>query len=106
MYINLSCSSRCSQHYYNINTSDSTISTHNTLTGNIRVFCRVRPLLPTDPSYLRDSIGRESSVSGGSTGSSKTAASSQRTMSITYPDRNGDRKKLSLELAQEKVTDF
>ena len=74
------------------------------LPGNIRVFCRVRPCLPTDPGYLRDSTGRESSLSGGSSGSSKSVGNSQRTLSITYPDGNGDRKKLSLELAQEKVT--
>ncbi|XP_064400087.1 carboxy-terminal kinesin 2-like isoform X2 [Halichondria panicea] len=72
------------------------------LKGNIRVFCRVRPLLPTDAGYLIDDAGRESSTSGGSSRGSKNGGqSSTSVLGLTYPDSNNDQKKLSIELSSQ-----
>ncbi len=68
------------------------------------MFCRVRPLLPTDSGYLIDDAGRESSTSGGSRGSKNAGQSSVSVLGLTYPDSNNDQKKLSIELSsQDKV---
>ena len=73
--------------------------------GNIRVFCRVRPLLPTDPGYLADDTGRESSVSGGSRGSKGSKNGGQSVLGMVYPDSKSDQKKLAVEYSsQDKVT--
>lgn len=66
------------------------------------MFCRVRPLLPTDPGYLIDDIGRESSVSTRGSGSTKN--SGQSALSVVYPDARTDQKKLAVQYSSsEKV---
>ena len=70
-------------------------------TGNIRVFCRVRPYLPGET----DGCGRESIRSNGSRGSggkgSKVTSPAQ--LQICYPDREMDSKKIALQYSSEQV---
>jgi len=76
--------------------------------GNIRVFCRVRPLLPTEVRTgdgLDDSTAsNDSTSSGGSTsGGRKTSkrGSSSTSLQVDYPDR--DNKKIALQFSGTEV---
>ena len=65
------------------------------------MFCRVRPVLPSDG----DSCGRESICSNGSRGSGKGSkvTSSPAQLQIAYPDKDFDAKKISLQYSGEQV---
>ena len=76
--------------------------------GNIRVFCRVRPLLPGEVKTgdgLDDSTAsNDSTSSGGSTlGGRKNSkrGSSSASLQVDYPDR--DRKKIALQFSGTEV---
>ena len=76
--------------------------------GNIRVFCRVRPLLPTEVRTgdgLDDSIAsNDSTSSGGSTSGGKKSSKgglSSTSLQVDYPDR--DNKKIALQFSGTEV---
>ena len=69
-------------------------------TGNIRVFCRVRPFLPGEMD-----CGRESICSNGSRGSGKgSKVTSSAQLQIQYPDKDVDGKKIALQYSSEQVS--
>ena len=76
--------------------------------GNIRVFCRVRPLLPgevrtgdglDDSTASNDSTSSGGSASGGRKNSKR--GSSSASLQVDYPDR--DRKKIGLQFSGTEV---
>ena len=79
------------------------IHTH---TGNIRVFCRVRPPLSGEAGYQRDSC--DSTGSSGSSNSDSGKGSKKVTntaLQIGYPDETNDCRKLALQVA-DQVCDY
>lgn len=82
---------------------------HHFCSGNIRVFCRVRPLLPGEGGMgnLDDSTASvDSTSSRGSTHRGRKNSKgeiSSANLQIEYPDRDRDRKKIAVQFSGAEV---
>ena len=67
--------------------------------GNIRVFCRVRPLLPGELS----STGLNDSTASADNGSQTAVKADRGNLHIEYPDKEGDCRKISIQFFPYQV---